>query len=57
MSMIIIDPEGGIVLKFDPALIVDRHLEAWAETASLVGMHLSYGSASHDVPLSRACIS
>ena len=51
--MIIIDPEGNVVLKFDPALIV----EAWAETASLVDMHLSYGSASHDVPLSQACIS
>ena len=25
MSMIIIDSEGDVVLKFDPALIVDRH--------------------------------
>jgi hypothetical protein len=24
MFMIIIDPEGDVVLKFDPALIVDR---------------------------------
>jgi hypothetical protein len=31
MFMIIIDPEGDVVLKFDPALIVDA-LEAWAET-------------------------
>jgi hypothetical protein len=59
MSMIMIDPEGDVVLKFGPALIVIREqvLGAWAETASLVGMHLSYGSVSHDVPLSQACIS
>jgi len=25
MSMIITDPEGDVVLKFDLALIVDRH--------------------------------
>ena len=25
MSMIIIDPEGDVVLKFDPALIADRY--------------------------------
>jgi hypothetical protein len=51
MSMIIIDLEGDVILKFDPALIVDRHLEAWAETASLVGMplttYLSRGHVSH----------